>query len=92
MYDVRVVGCGRRLGREITWHDRRLNRGAQGASVKVTDPLGPSSVTVWHMRDMPYAFEQRNGLIHPTSNILIPSIRYLEHFANGLQKFSSANT
>ena len=30
--------------------------------------------------------------IHQTSNILTPSIRYLEHSANGLQKFSPANT
>ena len=32
------------------------------------------------------SYEQRN-LIH----ILTPSIRYLEHFANGLQTFSPAN-
>ena len=35
---------------------------------------------------------QRDGLIHPTSNILTPSIRYLEHFANGLQACPFSNT
>ena len=32
-----------------------------------------------------------NGLISYSSNILTPSIRYLEHCANGLQTFSPAN-
>ena len=30
-------------------------------------------------------------LFHIPSNILTPSIRYLEHFANGLQTFSPAD-